>query len=201
MGNTSSAGTRLLSAGPRFLMDATVDSNEDEEVPAEPPRKQMWAHPRLYTPSTRHRPVGKVTSRGGAIRRTSTTTSIPSGSACRRRWPVAVDIFGAQHHHSRHGGGGERGAWGGALFPTTDLNATLLSDFTSITYIPTPTCETKRDQFLPIEWLEIAILWTEGCKVGEGQDTTPPTRWRKVGLRQLRDWAMGKDGTCGCCGE
>lgn len=32
MGTTSSAGTRLLSAGQSLLMDATVDSNEDEEV-------------------------------------------------------------------------------------------------------------------------------------------------------------------------
>lgn len=51
-------------------------------------KKTRWAHPRLYTPSTRHS-VGKVTSRGGAIygERQPPPISIDS---FRERMPAAV---------------------------------------------------------------------------------------------------------------
>lgn len=171
-------------------MDATVDSNEDEEVPAEqPPRKTMWAHPRLYTPSTRH-PVGKVTSRGGAIRRTSTTTSIPSGSACRRRWPVAVDIFGGQHHHSRHGGGGES-----RLIP--GHRSQMQPRLPSITYQQTPnrpqqtpTCE-QRDHFLPV--VGKRLLNSEGVKLGKDK-VRHGLDGERLECVNYHDWVMGETG-------
>lgn len=155
-------------------------------------KKTRWAHPRLYTPSTRH-PVGKVTSRGGAI------------YGERQPPPISIDSFRERMPAAMTGRGGYLWSlaspfsawWGrreavGALFPTTDLNATP----TPVNYVPTPTptptdVGRQTEQFFPVVGNRLSAL--KDVKVGEGQGT-PRTRWRKVGLRQFHDWVTGATG-------
>jgi len=146
MGNTSSAGMRLLSVGPSLLKDG-MQSTTALKTMFQQSRQEsnVGASTPVYLP--KHPPPhGKSNMGRWSLRRTSTTISIPSGNACRRRRrPVEVDIHLLLVNPSITilGMVGERGEGVSpqrvAILPTTDLKC----DPTHVDYVRTPNLRTK----------------------------------------------------------